>query len=555
MKIVSAVLGLALVFLAAGCFEQTNGPRSYAGPLLRYHFAGRANLPAGTNAARFKEIDAMPATAQLRSQLAQKLAAAALPFWRKDLPVDATDQTALLKPLIEDLITAEAFVEVRGAAGSTDTALAVFLSDDRAQLWDKSVRQLMAAWKLGAPRELTTQGFKGWEVKKSQAPDVFQFFRAGKWVVLGLGHRQLTQLPALLTEAAKSGRPVPALKETFLDVAADLPNLRAWFPILSQWPLPPVLATVAGRGDGVRTEVRLQYSGKVPWKFEPWKIPTNVISEPLTSFTIGQGLAPFLRQVKGLADLGFSPLPNQFCAWGTHHEQCQLYFAVPVADATNTMHKLSTGVPKYTYSLVTNLWGTFLYSTNRSDLKLSGVPPWISPMMHPVIDGKDQYIFGGISPLAPKPTPVPDELFAQVRGRTNLLYYDWEITQYRLLHSHQLYQLTSIVTGRRTASTNSISQRWLSAIGPKLGNTATEITQVSPQELVLVRRSHLGFTGFELETLAMWLDTPGFPFDFRLPPPVPRVKTNSASGKTAATKAAPNSLPAKTGTNPPATKR
>ncbi len=553
MKIVSTVLGLATLLLLAGCFEQTNGVRSYTGPLFRYHFAGRANLPPGTNAARFKEIDAMPATAALRSELAQKLAAAAVPFWRKELPADAADQTALLKPLLDDLLTVEAFVEVRGAAGSTDTAVAVSLSDVRAQLWDKNVRQLMASWKLGAPRDVAVQGFKGWEVKRTQGPDVFQFYRAGKWVVLGMGHKQLTQVPAMLTEAAKSGRPVAALKDTFVDVAADLPRLRAWFPILAQWPLPPILATVEGRGDGVRTEVRFQYSGKIPWTYEPWKIPTNIISEPLTSFTIGQGLAPFLRQVKGLADIGFDPLPNQFCAWGLHNEQCRVSFAVPVADATNAMNRLSTGLPKFMYSKFANLIGTFLYGTNRSDLKLGGVP-WIV-QMHPVTDGKDQYVYGGIFPIGPKPTPVPDELFAQVRGRTNLLYYDWEITQYRLQHNHQLYQISSILTGHAPSSTNTVSKRWLSAIGPKLGNTATEITQVSPQELVLVRRSHVGFTGIELQTFSTWLDTPGFPFDFQLPPPVPRFGTNNARPKVGGPALRPASLPAKSSSTTPPTRR
>ena len=93
MKIVAAVLGLSLVLLAGGCFEQTSGPRSYVGPLLRYHFAGRSGLPTGTNAARFKEIDSLATTAALRADIAQKLASAALPFWRSSLPAGATDQS------------------------------------------------------------------------------------------------------------------------------------------------------------------------------------------------------------------------------------------------------------------------------------------------------------------------------------------------------------------------------------------------------------------------------------------------------------------------------
>ena len=533
MKIVAAVLGLGLVLLAGGCFEQTSGPRSYVGPLLRYHFAGRSGLPTGTNAARFKEIDSLATTAALRADIAQKFASAALPFWRSSLPAGATDQSPLLKPLLEDLLTAEAFLEVRGAPGNADLALAVAVSDERGQLWDKNLRQLAAAWKLGTPRDLSAEGFKGWELKKTPAPDTLQVYRAGKWTVVGLGNGKLIQLPLLLADVKKSGRPVPALSNQFIELAADLPALRPWFSFLSQWPLPPVVVGVSGRGDGIRTEVRFQYSGRIPWTFEPWKIPTNVVSEPLTSFTMGQGLAPFLKQVKGFADLGLNPLPNQFCSWGLHNEQCRMNFAVPVPNATNAMQKLSLGVPRYMLANFTNLQGRFLYGTNRSELLLSGVP-WIAPMLHPVKDGKDEYLMGGIFPLSPKHTPVPDELFAQVRGRTNLLYYDWEITEHRLNHGKQFYQLASILNSRRTPNTNTASKRWLSEIGSKLGNTATEISQAGPQELVLVRRSHVGFTGFELATLSLWLDTPGFPFEFDLPAPLPSMKSRAVTNSPAA---------------------
>lgn len=515
-----------MALLATGCFEQTGGARSYKGPLFRYHFSGRAHLPAGTNAARFKEIDALPATAELRATLAQKLAGAALPFWRKELPAGATDQSALLRPLFDDFLVAEAFVEVRGAAGSTDTVLAIELADERAQLWNNNLKQLATAWKLGTLRDLTAEGFKGWEVKRSQAPNTLQFFRAGKWVVLGLGQEQLKQLPSLIAEAKKSGRPVAPLRNEFLDLAADLPGLRSWFPILARWPLPPVVATMSGRGEAVRTEVRLQYSGRIPWKPEPWKIPTNVVSEPLTSFTIAQGIAPWLGQVKGIADLGLTSLPNQFCSWGINHEHCRMYFAAPVSDATNTMHRLAPRLPGFVKATLTNAQGEFVYVTNKAEVVWSGLP-WLIPIVQAETSGKDQYLIGGLFPLAPKHVPPPEELLGQIRGRTNLVYYDWEITEPRLVHAKGFYQLASIFDARRTLSTNAPSQRWLASIGPKLGNTATEITQTGPQELVLVRRSHLGFTGFELATFSMWLESPVFPFGFELPPPLPHLSTNA----------------------------
>lgn len=542
MKKIAAAVGLAALVGVVGCLEQVGGTRSYKGPLFHYHFAGRANLPTGTNATRFREIDALPATAELRADLAQKLAVASRTFWRVDLPADATDQSALLKPLLEDLWSAEAMVEVRGAAGRTDTVLAIELSDARMQVWDKNLRQLMTAWKLGAPADLTAEGFKGWSVKRAQAPNTFQFFRAGKWVVLGLGQERLAQLPVLLADAKKSGRPMTALTNGFLELAADIPGLKPWLPIVAKWPLPPVVATMSGRGEYVRTEVKFQYSGKIPWTYERWMLPTNIISEPLTSFTVGQGIAPLLGQVTGLSGAGLNPLPNQFCSWGINHEQCRIFFTAPVNDATNAMRQIALKFPIFFQALMPNSQGEFLYVSNRAELILSGVP-FIVPMLRPEKSGRDEFVFGAIFPPPPKRTPVPDELFAQIRGRNNLVYYDWEISEQRLSHGNQFYQLASIVDGRRLPSTNTTSKRWVSAVGPKLGNSVTEITQISPQELALVRKSHLGFTGFELATLSAWMDSPGFPFTFEMPAKLPRGGTNAAAARAAGLAPKSNAVP------------
>ncbi len=520
MRRFSVVVGLALlVSVVAGCFEQGGGTRSYKGPLLRYHYAGRANLPAGTNASEFKKIDLLPATAEIRSHLALKLASAAVGIWKSDLPAGAADQPALLKPLLEDFFIAEGYVEVRGAAGKAETVLAIQLGDERARQWDTNLRQLMGAWKLGAPRDVTIETAKGWEVKRPQAPNTFQFARAGKWVLLGLGQERLTMLPSLLQSVAKSGRPLPLLTNTFLELSADLPGLRPWLPVFSRYPLPPMVATLSPKGEFVRTEVRFQYSGKVPWTYEPFKFPTNLISEPLTSFTLAQGIAPLLKTVNGFDKLGFNPVPNQFCAWGIRQEQCRLFFAVPLPNATNTLRKLALALPPFVKSYFTTMQGDFLYVSNKAEL-IWGNLPFIAPHLRPEKDATTEYLYGGIFPRSKNFTPVTETLFAQVRGRTNLVYYDWEITEERLNHGRQLYQLAALADWRKPG-TNTVSRLWLDKVGSLLGNTVTEVTQTGPQELFLARKSHLGFTGIELATFSAWLDSPQFPFRISAPPSLP----------------------------------
>jgi hypothetical protein len=119
-------------------------------------------------------------------------------------------------------------------------------------------------------------------------------------------------------------------------------------------------------------------------------------------------------------------------------------------------------------------------------------------------------------------------LLAQISGRKNLVYYDWEITQERLVHARPLNQLLDIVNRRQFPRTNAPAQKWLRTVGSLLGNTVTEVTLSAPKELTLTRRSHIGFTGAELETLARWLDAPGFPLKFEPPPPTSALRTNAA---------------------------
>lgn len=62
------------------------------------------------------------------------------------------------------------------------------------------------------------------------------------------------------------------------------------------------------------------------------------------------------------------------------------------------------------------------------------------------------------------------------------------------------------------------------AIGPKLGNTVTEITFKGPNELNVVRKSHLGLNSSELIFLSHWLATKTFPPRSPFVPAIPSPK-------------------------------
>jgi hypothetical protein len=125
----------------------------------------------------------------------------------------------------------------------------------------------------------------------------------------------------------------------------------------------------------------------------------------------------------------------------------------------------------------------------------------------------------------------PAELFAQLANRKDLAYYDWEITGQRATHGRQLYQLSHLISQRRLLDPKAVSELWLQDMAEVLGPTVTEVTVKSQNELDQVRKSHIGFTGFELATFSLWFESPGFPFKIEPRPPLPFVRTNAAPAK------------------------
>jgi hypothetical protein len=86
----------------------------------------------------------------------------------------------------------------------------------------------------------------------------------------------------------------------------------------------------------------------------------------------------------------------------------------------------------------------------------------------------------------------------------------------------QLYSLLTTRAGKTsrpsaTTTPRLVTDPWLMAVAPKLGNTITEIAITSPNELTLTRKSDLGCNGLEIVLLARLLENPSFPlFGYKL---------------------------------------
>ena len=152
------------------------------------------------------------------------------------------------------------------------------------------------------------------------------------------------------------------------------------------------------------------------------------------------------------------------------------------------------------------------------EVHAAGVPgrqgirlPFVRPAPEP---GDDFLLFGsmaGIVPSGPNTNPPPAELPNQFLPRTNLVYYDWEITEAKLAQWVPIFQLTAMLSANPSLPGAAAANQWLRAVSPKLANTITEVAASSPTELRAVRRSDLGLTAIELTWLARWLDNPAFP--------------------------------------------
>src|SRR6188472_1734489 len=77
--------------------------------LASYHFIGASALANNTNASKFKQVWALPESMKLRDDVLQKLSRTAA----KMLGANSgnANETALLRPVFDDLISAESLAE------------------------------------------------------------------------------------------------------------------------------------------------------------------------------------------------------------------------------------------------------------------------------------------------------------------------------------------------------------------------------------------------------------------------------------------------------------
>ena len=540
---------LAALAAGSGCHKKESAPTATAAVssdiLAGYHFVGIAPLANNSSAAVLRELWALPETRRFAEQTLQKLAHAPKVFYGLQISADQDERgAALLRPLLDDLLRSESFLQVRGPGiKQAEWTLLTQLPPERLKAWSAALSELTRLWNLGAPVASTLEGFTASEVKRGETPDLVRWVEAGQWFMLGIGQDELPTVVEAARRIKAGGRPIPALATNWLEAELNLSRLSAALGLSSaiQWPHAK-LAAVA-QGENLRSNLRMAFPKAVTGPLDPWQIPTNIITEPLISFTAARGVSPWLGPCATLQQLELSPAPNELFFWAQGNVTFQSFVAFPLKDAAS---KLERAVHR----------ASSLFSTNWQSRGLAQIDwqtnlhqmlwrlPYVAPFLKPAEFKGRELVLGGLFAPSPTTNPPPAELLMQLTSQPKLVYYDWEITQARLKSWRIMAQLFATIAGQPQFTTNTAGLPWMMAVEPRLGNTITEIAADSPSEWSLVRKSHIGFTGIELVALARWLESTNFPkLGFDLPPARPVRAGSTPPSPPATAPAAPANKP------------
>lgn len=511
---VLVLTGLSLLLLVVGCRPKTPASSSAESTtaLARWHSVGADALRGQTNATCWQEISALPVSRELAGNALDKLARTIARATAR-VEAQAGELVALLRPLADDFWRAESFGEIHhpGPGQSLEWWLAVRLDAARGTLWQSNLARVAAAWSGTAVAESSTGGATGWQARRAESQRVFQIKRVGDWLLLSVGQEGFTAARAA-AQRLQSGQPLFAVDtNAWLSAWINGPKwAAAGFASLGT-ALPETTVAVVGVGEYVRTRIEFNYPRPLAWTPEPWRIPTNLIREPLVSFGCVQGLAPWLQTQAWFQPFLVGNPPNQLFYWGMAHVPFQMFAAAPVTAPSNMVAQLA---PRVASACNTNLvrWslGSVSWNTNLHAVVWEGIP-MIVPMLQAVRDESGEFLFASMFPNNPQPTPLPAELLAEVTGDTNVVYYDWELTGERLDQWRHFGQLLRLIMDKPQWTTNLACFRWSATIATNLGNTVTKAVRTAPNQISIQRKSHLGLTGIELYLLADWLEAPEFP--------------------------------------------
>ncbi len=266
------------------------------------------------------------------------------------------------------------------------------------------------------------------------------------------------------------------------------------------------------KDDNVRTTSILRFKDSLQTNLPKWNIPTNLIGYPLIDFIAARDIARLLKKSQFVQNLKMDPLPDQFSCWSEYATPFGKILALPMANSSNFVSQLGARlVSLENTNLQSHRLCEFGWDEEHSAFEWKGLPPIVFPHMIPVSGTNGEYALLKLFPNKPRPSKARPELFAEVFGKPNLVYYEWEITSEHLGQWWNLLSLYSALRRVPVGDAEAPAFKWINAMAKRAGNTVTEAVITGPRELTLTRKSPLGFTGTELALFLRQENGPGFP--------------------------------------------
>ena len=529
-KIFPASLTAFVIACCPGCRKpETAPPPSVVtvspDAVVRVHWLGKGQLDLKADACFFSRVWALPETQRLQAQTFDRFSTG---VWPLLLGKAAAGQipAALLRPLLDDLAWDESYLEVRVPTNShpAQACFAIHVRAQRAGLWETNLA--IASELIAASPAVANPALHGWTMQRTNAPNRITLTRVGDWTVVGVGPEQNSLFTEITNRILRDAAPLPASPTNFwLEADINPARLAPCLPVLSpQLPgaakrseagltLNRLSFTVAGDGGNVIIRGQLAFPEPLPIQLEPWRLPTDLAREPLIGFTAVRGIQPWLASWKMWNALPLGAPPDQLYLWSLEGSSFQTYLAAPLPDAPRkvselTDHLLQQGNPW----LAAHGYISFDRASDSNGITWGNLAA-IRPFIKSAGAGADAWLFAGLLPDAgvTDRRPPPAGMLQDILGRTNLVYYDWEVTGPRVVSCLELGQTARLVMHRAQMPLDSAGLTWLSVLVPRLGTSVTVVSLAAPNQLSFVRKSTLGFTAPELHLLADWLESPQFP--------------------------------------------
>jgi hypothetical protein len=532
---VPRLLCFAVPFLlaAAGCkkespSENSKAPKGQTVPagetVLRAHWLGKQRISAETNSGYFTGIWTLPESQKLEARILDQLASAPIHLLTTNYPTPppSTNSSAtlnsqlstnfhasarILRPLLDDLVVSEVYLEVAASSNVlSNLGLAIRMDEQRAALWKSNLPQAFAALTNDSSFKSQASTFPF-----SPLYSHLEIFRSGDWTYVGLGPQASALIHGL---EAQMAIPPKNTAVPWLQVDVRLSKLKDIFAAGLSLPLelPEMHMLTFGSEQGITTKAVFEFAKPLPFEIEPWNLPTNIMFGPLNTFTAIQGLRSLLPPLKFWNDLNAGPPPNELASWAHVAHPALAYAAAPLPNAGNVVAAITNVLLTTGNEWMTNhASGEFTFPRHGDGIFCTAGNPLFGAFLRTVNLTNGAFVYTGLGDSDSTNILAPPALLHEVAGKTNVLYYDWEVTAPRVLAGFYMLQGVRVIFWKAQLPSDCPAMAWLQGLGQKLGNCVTRVTKTGPNQLTLDRNSSVGLNSTELGFLADWLESPIFP--------------------------------------------